>query len=691
MYQPHNIFAFEEKLILYIYVADGNFEILDFTDFADRAALHCVPREVKVVYPEGLIDEDTIKDVIKQIKSRFRCSPAFFTFDSRGKFGANESTVGMLLEKARDEIIRRRDPVLLPPPGKSFSKPSGAHASFFIQASNLFVRHAEMSLFALLLIREWGDLFDENIRTVYVDTIDLYGLVSLACRMRFGSAKHTPVTVSYSSYSGYKDILRHATVSSSLMVISATTSHKLLRKIMRGTRWKSDERVVTILDLDESLCTTPHLVGNPKVITHLKPAFIQPHYSLLPTIRLSGEKFTVEVDEPKSVVLNTLSHAKCLKHLKLPSLGKLESTLGGYAKIENDRAPIHVDGEKLLGNAEFLKWLKAEIDKYAPISTSHIILIGGTINQVSPLLNEFKGKLPTFLSQEQLRDPALRISGSAIVICPTFSKGTKLLEVSRDLRKQKKLKHTVYFTGVGTPESLADFTKLKKNLEHGVYQLRSFCNMCTGTPKSLSLSWEMEQKLLRDEKGLGASAEMKKRAKILEDGTLNNTNLFYGIDKLEFHPKFKYWQGLLPKPSKHPSILLFSTFAFLLQNARVDKELSEKDKLASLANRRVLLDPENFFRYNDSLIQIAILRAAFPSDLDYSDHDAHSASLYYLVERAVQSSDGAVVYEFLLAIATNRLRITRGKTWEVRNLIWKSRLKECRWFKKVKFYKEVVE
>ncbi len=692
MFQPHNIFAFEDNLILHVYVATGDFSVTEFTDFADRVSLHCVPRAVKVLYPKGSIGVTQLKNVTKQIKARFRCDASFYCFDQNGHGGADEATAGKFLEKARDEIIRQRDPILLPPPGKSFAKPSGAQAGFFIQASNLFIRHAEMSLFALLLVREWGDEFDESIKTVYVDTIDLYGLVSLACRIRFGNGKHGPITVSYSSYSGYKEVLKHADVSSSLMVISATTSHKLLRKILTRTRWKAVDRVVTILDLDESLCTSACEKEKAKVISHLRLREVQPHSELLPSIRLSGEKFSVEVDDPKSVVLNTQDHAICLKHLKLDILTEMVPALSGYAKMGSDRAPIHVHAEILLKCNKFKVWLKEQIEKYAPASTSHVVCMGEFKDQIAPLLEIFGSGTVTMLSPEQLRDPELKIVGSVIVICPSFTKGTKLLEVSRDLRKQKYLKNIVYFSGVGTPESLAEFKKLKQNLEHGTYQVRSFCNVCTGRPESLGLSWKLEQELLRDEEGLGAVEELRKRAENLENGVLNDNELFYDGPKLELHQGFKYWEGLVKEyPSPVPSILLFATFSFLLQNARTESNLPEKDKLAPLPNRRVLLDPENFFRYNDSLIQVAILRAAFPGELDFSDHDSHSSSMYYLIERAVKVGDGPVVYEFLLALATNRLRLVRNETEKIRELIRSSEMKECRWFKTTKFFRETVK
>ena len=130
------------------------------------------------------------------------------------------------------------------------------------------------------------------------------------------------------------------------------------------------------------------------------------------------------------------------------------------------------------------------------------------------------------------------------------------------------------------------------------------------------------------------------------------------------------------------------TFSMLLQNARTNASLPEKDKLAPLPNRRVLLDPENFFRYNDSLIQIAILRAAFPGELDYSDHEAHSASISYLIIRAEQVRQEAVVYEFLLALSTSRLSVNRDTLDEIKQAIHLSKLNVCQWFKETTFFKQ---
>lgn len=681
MDQPNNIFAFENQLVLHIYVACGAFGLSEFSDFIDKGSLKHVPERVAIYYPEGVMVDAQLEGVKSCVLARFRCQPDCFSFDRTGSFGNNESKVEQYLHDGTAEIIRLRRPVILPPPGRSFVKPSGGCEGFFIQAANLFVRHAEMSFFALLLIRKWGDLFTESIKTVYVDTIDLYGLMSVACRMRFGTGVHGPITVSYSSYTSYKEVLKHADVSTSLMVISATTTHRLLGTIIKHTRWKSVERVVTILDLDPKLFQDRRQEFDPNVIAHVAPDSLLPHAKLLPSIRLSGEKFTVEVDEPKSVVLNTLGHASCLKYLKLPDLKDMADCLSGYGKSGNVRRPLFVDSNKLLRHETFLRWLRLQIENYAPVSTSHVVCVGDYAKQIEPLLTVFGERQPKLLSPRDIRDQQSAISGSVIVVCPTFTTGTKLLEVSRDLRKHVEHKNIVYFTGVGTPASLSEFVKLKRNLEHQVYQVRSFCNLCTGQATSLILSWEAEQELLRDQDQLGSVSDLHSRAQTLENGELGDEQLFYRVEDLEFHKGFKYWEKRVePYPCSRPSVLLFATYAFLLQNARTDDSLSENEKLAPLPNRRVLLDPENLFRYNDSLLQVTILRTAFPRELDFSDHNPHSASLFYLFQRAEQIKLRSMVYELLLALASRRLRITPSELKKIREVMQVSDVPECKWF-----------
>lgn len=688
MNAPHNIFVFEVESTLYIFLAYGDFSMLEFTDFIDSASSTYIPNKVALFYHQDILSNSNISSITDHLKSRFRCEPHLFKFDREGKFTKKDPLIDSFIANGKTEIITLRKPVMYPPPGKAFMKPSGTKESFFIQASNLFLRHAEMSFIALLLIREWGRKFEPEVKVIYVDTIDLYGLTSLASRMRLGPEKLGPITVSYSSYDRFKEVLKHADVSNSLMVISATTSHNLLRDITVMTRWKETDRVVTILSLDPTAQHGGTAIANPKVIAYVKPEDAELHINHLPAIRLAGEKFTIEVDEPKSVVFKAKSHGSCLSRLKLPKLIEMKNVFSAFVMVEGVMLPITVGLKELMEHRIFLDWLKEQIEKYAPASTSHIVLMDVDFSQIKPLLAVFGTNTPVCVTPKQLQDSSLKINGSVLVICPTFSTGSKLLEISRDLRKQPNLKNVTYFTGIGTPESKGDYDKLCKNLQVDGFRVVSFCNVATGLTKSLVLSWQHERELIRREDALKNIVELQERAALLDAGKLNDATLFYRVDDLELHAGFKFWdwkENGYDHTQKH-SLLMFITFAFLFQDARTNVNLNDEDRFAQLLNRRVLLDPENLFRYNDRLIQVSILRSTFPVEMDYSDHEVHSKSIVYLFQREEHVGNRAMVYEILLALATKRLKVTPEKLDEIKKIVSGSTIDECKWFASIPFF-----
>lgn len=699
MEQPNNIFAFDAGLKLFIFIAPGIFSSDRFADFVDHAALSRIPNQVVLVYQSEHIGTVDLSTALRLLTARFRYEPKCLEFGENGLFKEEDDLVKNFLETGITRIRDKRNPVVKPPSGKAFIKPSGKRDQFFLQASNLFVRHAEMAFLALLLIRAWDGQLNDDVETIYVDTIDLYGLTSLACRMRFGKS-HGPITVSFSSYKAYERVLKRVDVRKALMVISATTSHDLLAAIIRDTRWNDPERVVTLVCLDPLTQPCPAAeveTITSKVLLKISPQGAQKHMDHLPALKLTGEKFAVEAADAKSVVLNTDDHGNTLESIRLSELAGIPGLFSGFGKFNTARAPIWVNADKLVRSLSFKKWLLDHVEKFGPLSTTHIVLAEEGFK--SPNMDtEIKRALAPlgkdrfiFLTAESLRQKSFKVDGSVIVICPCLSTGTKLLEVSRDLRRQTKLKNIVYLTGIGTPRSAVTFKHLRADLQTNGFRMFNFSTVPSGSHESLCLSWKEELALLRDDPGFNGVPDMRKRWKVLEDGKLSDHQIFYRTRDLNFHKGFCYWQNLKPYPKGWPSNLLFVTLSAVLENARSDSSLPEKDQLAQLHNRQVLLDPENFFRYNDTLIQVALLRAAHHHELDYSGHDAHSNSMVYLLKRAEQVRDRSLTYELLLALATKRLRLMPGKYVDVKQLLENSTLAECSWFRQSETFKLLVQ
>jgi hypothetical protein len=103
-----------------------------------------------------------------------------------------------------------------------------------------------------------------------------------------------------------------------------------------------------------------------------------------------------------------------------------------------------------------------------------------------------------------------------------------------------------------------------------------------------------------------------------------------------------------------------------LQNAREHGEAGSR--LSSSMHETVVLDAENFLRFNDGVLQASLLRAADAHELDYSGSPELSEMLREFLEKVFLNASrpyGDASLEFGLALATQRLRLTTADSLEL--------------------------
>ena len=79
----------------------------------------------------------------------------------------------------------------------------------------------------------------------------------------------------------------------------------------------------------------------------------------------------------------------------------------------------------------------------------------------------------------------------------------------------------------------------------------------------------------------------------------------------------------------------------------------------------MVLDPENFLRFNDGVLQASLLRAARAHELDYSAAPELSEIMREFLEKVFQNhhrSYGEAAPEFALALASGQLRLAATDT-----------------------------
>lgn len=113
---------------------------------------------------------------------------------------------------------------------------------------------------------------------------------------------------------------------------------------------------------------------------------------------------------------------------------------------------------------------------------------------------------------------------------------------------------------------------------------------------------------------------------------------------------------------------VMGTVSAVLQNARTASSVAVAQRLRSPMLMQVALDPENFARFNDGVIQASILRAALPSELDYRGDADASTFMRVLLERVASrmGEPQQAELEFLTALAIGRLRLNETDLTKVR-------------------------
>ena len=77
---------------------------------------------------------------------------------------------------------------------------------------------------------------------------------------------------------------------------------------------------------------------------------------------------------------------------------------------------------------------------------------------------------------------------------------------------------------------------------------------------------------------------------------------------------------------------------------------------------RSILDPANFSRFNDGIIQASILRAAYPEELSYGFDNDVSQEMTNTLETIIKYCDdeqGEALLEFLYAIAIKKMTLAK--------------------------------
>lgn len=559
--------------------------------------------------------------------------------------------------------------VVTAPAGYAFRKPSNDRSTYFIRAELALSTSAAVSFVAFAifqrLVQGYGQI-PQSLRLLLVDTMNV-AAVAFALRemLSLAGARPVPQVESFHSYGGLDEV-GNPLPDTSLCIVSASSSMNLHRKWIREKALSARD-IVTLVTFEDADDAQHALFGLP---AEARPEQSPPSSAY--DIRIAGEYFFPVMEPPRKVLLTTTHHG-CQEYTKDFHLLRERRLFGAFraAAASGSRRSLFIDADALLQAEEFHHWIDTKVPQLLKAGTALIIFQD---DKASATLAQHVAYMATILgctgvkvcSARMLDESTVNRTAPIVCVAAVVGRGNAMLSLSRDLRNCH-VGARLYLIGVQVTESLAKLENFDRNLKHSSHKspievLRRNVFLSADT---VTDSFQQELALYR------APGELAGRKDSLLRGP-EAMQLFLPSgprlrDALVLNVDFAFWDGTYT-PSAYQAEVL-GTISTILQNARTSKLRLPGQQLRSPLLMHVALDPENFARFNEGIIQAALLRAALPSELDYRGDASASAYMAVLLRRIAARFDHPqmATLEFLAAIATKRMQLNVEDTATVRD------------------------
>lgn len=614
------------------------------------------------------------------------------SFDAQGrmKTGAASTLQGSITLAKEDfrslraagirHLAETREAVLVAPSGHHFIHPRRRHSAAFFRAANMLIQGEEIGFLSLVLLPHLHD----SITKVWVDSSSISALVfacySLKSRLRRDFI--TPRVTSFSSYEGLEK-LSIKDPDSELVLISATATGSLPKQVLEQTKL-SQQRVVTLF-------STAHQVPGSVVfdardeIKGLDPLSMEVFdQERCPwcrngsrTITFVGDQFLADAATVTPYMLVQTDAPNQLRDVMQKYRGKRAFSLRRDA--DRDVHHLFVDLDRTLLNDGEKHAIETVVRRHAPASTSHVLALRGTdsIALAERVADEIEGlglRRPYVMHGTDL-DKGSADRRGVIVVAGSFGSGQSFQDASRDLRDRFKDLPRTFLAGLRKHSAAEHQLTLLRDLEHNNRSPKhTMCfvdDMMLPHPNQFT-AWSRELRLwnnalvrlrMTDARNAPIAAIERRIATI--SAAIGGDDLFLKTssgDTLKLRQGFAFWTGNYEKEDITQGDV-FSTIAAVLEYCRkMPKPRQTSAPLSQSPFHLNVLSSENFTRYNDGIIQAALLRASFPHELNFADvqTEKHSSKMASLVVKMLAQhgeSQGEACLEFLLALATKRLTL----------------------------------
>jgi hypothetical protein len=600
--------------------------------------------------------------------------------------------VEMIQRVGMTNIFKSRGAMLETPPTHHYAKPSRSHSRQFLRIGNAMVYGSEIDFIAFCCLR----CIPKPVKHLYCDTGAIAPIAYALNTMRteFNPDIKRATVDSFSSYAGALKF-QFRNMAESMVLISATTSEGL-SDLLAAKCHVPLTRTVTIYYLGEKQFEGA-LVCNLKRDIALNPDGFDP-FSSYPEhncplckddestlIRIEGDQFLTGDTKTEEVSL-VATHANHLQPFLERTAGKglvraNYSHQGTPAtnEIFFDLETIFADDalQKFTYYQDQFNWI---VDQQVPATLKRIITLDdpASKNLAQLIAKRLRTRLAsdvTIVSVSKVKaniDEHVECDGATLVAASAVASGRTLQSLSQMLRHIQPNKLITYIVGLARLPTETELKRIRSNVTQSQdsrkygFHLIDEVNLPLYGPHDKT-SWEKEVDLWAvvirtcDE---SARRIIKERLEALrESGTTTKRGMSVGLfwpslsgTELSLRPNFAFYQFRRPEVVSQSDV--FFVIIAILHSLRITTRTAQS--LRQHEHVRRVLSPRNFERFNDGIIQAAMLRAAHTAELDYSNSRALSDDMAQILDSIFEhrlGETGEATTEFLLALAMRKLRL----------------------------------
>jgi len=603
-----------------------------------------------------------------------------------------------------------------------FVFPSGKHCDKFLRTGNVLIKSQDIYFIAFNLLKRYRQSYE----IIYCDTSSInslaFALVEL--KRRLTPSFVCPHIESYGSYKGFEEsefVNRHK----ALFLVSSSTSANIIDRLV--DRLVELDRIVLIYCLAPAkyqslvICDLKKDVINRLGIEPFKTYGFKEKCAFCESgsmpVAIQGDVFLLEKPLINKIIFKTTDapgnlsrfmedyhHRNDIGNVFIKTnfyesaVRSSTSVQFGYEiffDIQSVFEDISGEGKKF---PQFKERLNGYIHQYVPSNTRYIVHLN---DKGSELFAQYLKKilslvvkpefLPEIIPMNNMATMDENKEGAALIICSSMVSGGNLIYVSKEMRKFSKLS-LIYLVGFTRTDDEEYFKFIKNNLCQGNRgkETNSFYSVetihCNNEYKNTS--WIIELDFIRNimafcEAYLPGIFEhilpfFKDRDKLISasqkvDMRGLSNDLFYkhgfSGEPLRINKNFAFFN--FSDYDKHVTQAdIYFTISTIINRLRHSRDL--KRCLRQSEYVRNLIDPENFARFNDGIIQASILRAAHPLELAYDiDKEVSKKFLAIITPIVLRAREhyGESLLEFLYAIAIKKLRLDTGTLNELLTMI----------------------